>query len=165
MGVKAVKRLVMSRIRAVFTPSPFHAGFRAKFGCSDHMFRLNAMLHSSHRRQGARHGDHRSVVFIDFQKAFDKVWHRVLLEKMHVAGVSGRSLRWVAAFLADRGMRVVHQSSASDYHPTRAGVPQGAILSPDLFLTFIDDLPSALPRPPPSLALRCAIFLLRTMLP
>ena len=155
--VKVVERLVLSRVRAVFTPSPSQAGFRAKHSCSDQLHRLNALLHSSHRHSTR---SHRSVVFIDFQKAFDKVWHRVLLWKLHVAGVRGRTLRWIAAFLADRRIRIAHRSAYSDWYTITAGAPQGAILSPELFLVFINDLPDCLPRSPSTRLPLCHIFLL-----
>jgi endonuclease/exonuclease/phosphatase family metal-dependent hydrolase len=155
--VKVVERLVLSRVRAVFTPSPFQAGFRAKHSCSDQLHRLNALLHSSHRHASR---SYRSVVFIDFQKAFDKVWHKVLLWKLHVAGVRGRTLRWIAAFLSDRRIRIAHRSAYSDWFPITAGAPQGAILSPELFLVFINDLPDCLPRSPSTRLPVCHIFLL-----
>ena len=155
--VKVVERLVLSRVRAAFTPSPFQAGFRAKYSCSDQLHRLNALLHASHRHTSR---SYRSVVFIDFQKAFDKVWHKVLLWKLHVAGVRGRTLRWIAAFLADRRIRIAHRSAYSDWHAITAGAPQGAILSPELFLVFINDLPDCLPRAPSTQLPICHIFLL-----
>lgn len=155
--VKVVERLVLSRFRAVFTPSPSQAGFRAKHSCTDQLHRLGALLHSSHRHTP---NSYRSVVFIDFQKAFDKVWHEVLLWKLHAAGVRGRTLRWIRAFLTGRRLRIAHRSAYSDWFPITAGAPQGAILSPELFLVFINDLPTSLPRSLPTSSPTCPIFLL-----
>lgn len=155
--VKVVERLIHSRASSVFTPSNFQAGFRPRHSCSDQLHRLNALLHSSHRYADK---SYRSVVFIDFQKAFDKVWHEVLLWKLWRVGVRGRCLRWIAAFLTNRRIRIAHRSSFSDWHAITAGAPQGAILSPFLFLVYIDDLPACLPRVPRTLRPRCHIFLL-----
>ncbi len=155
--VKVVERLVLTRIDSVFTPSPFQAGFRARHSCNDQQLRLQSLLHST-GRGGRAENKYRSVVFIDFSKAFDKVWHEVLLWKLWRAGVRGRTWRWVRAFLTGRRIRIAHRSAFSDWHDISAGAPQGAILSPKLFLIFIDDLPSSIPLTP-SRVPNCHMFL------
>ena len=80
------------------------------------------------------------VVFCDISKAFDRVWHRGLLFKMRQAGISNPLLRWFESYLSNRFQRVVLEGSVSDYRGVSAGVPQGSILGPIMFLVYINDI-------------------------
>ncbi len=82
------------------------------------------------------------VVFFDLRKAFDRVWHEGLLEKLRAAGVSGSALLWFASFLSGRRQATLVDGCMSDFSLNNAGVPQGAILSPLLFSVYMNDIPS-----------------------
>ena len=74
------------------------------------------------------------MVFLDASKAFDKVWHRGLIFKLEQLGIVNPLLSWFRSNLSDRKQRVVLDGQASDWTSIDAGVPQGSILGPLLFL-------------------------------
>ena len=84
------------------------------------------------------------AVFLDISKAFDKVWHQGLLYKLKQNGISGNLLETLTDFLKDRKQRVVWNGQNFSRKNIEAGVPQGSILGPLLFLIYINDLPDNL---------------------
>ena len=81
---------------------------------------------------------------MDISKAFDLVWHDGFLYKLKLLRICGRYYNLIRSFLDNRHQRVVLNGQLSKWSLVEAGVRQGSILVPLLFLVYINDLPQGL---------------------
>ena len=80
------------------------------------------------------------VIYLDFAKAFDKVDHGLLIQKLKRLGISGNLLKWIDSFLTQRTQQVCIEKILSSVGDVLSGVPQGSSLGPLLFLLHIGDI-------------------------
>jgi ribonuclease HI len=136
-------------------------GFRKNRSTIDHIAKLQDYIN-----RNLRVGHHTLAVFIDFEKAYDMVWHEGLLLKLVKCGLKGRILTFIKNFLKNRTFQVKIGSILSHIEKLINGTPQGSVISPILFLVVINDMLNQLSTVENSLfADDCSIFRAGTSIP
>ena len=85
-------------------------------------------------------GTRLDTVFLDFARAFDKVNHQILLQKIVKHHIKGKIAIWLKEFLTNRKFKVVANNSISEEENVTSGVPQGTVLAAILFIIMISDI-------------------------
>ena len=115
--------------------------FKAQYGFRDKHSTKHAILNSVNTMQSNMDKQLFTCgIFIDLKKAFDTVDHSVSLNKLHHCGIRGIINEWFSSYLSGRTQTTEVNSCISRKQIVPYGVPQGSVLSPLLFLIYINDI-------------------------
>lgn len=138
---KLFERILLNRIKPIIERNhliPNHQfGFREKHSTMDQVHRITNIIENTFEE-----GKVCSAVFLDIAQAFDKVWHDGLLFKLF-ANIPINYCQILESYLKNRYFRVKITNQYSNIRQIRAGVPQGSILGPVLYLLYTYDIPNA----------------------
>ena len=135
--MKLFERVIEQRLRPPFRANRLHkqaSGFRR---ADDHLFRLSQSIMESVKR-----GEHVVAAFLDVEKAFDNVWHNRLRNKIFMLDLPTKMTHLLSDFLVGCIIKVNLNGFMSNQINPKTGVPRGSVLSPLLFLIYVNNLPT-----------------------
>ena len=157
---KLTERLILARLNHIVSEKglvpPEQVGFREGRSVEDNIGRLIQLVQDGWNLPKARRADppegttaqKYALVAFDFARAYDTVDHRILRLRLLEMGVPTHYVNWIWQFLRARRARVELNGVRSGERIYRAGLPQGSVLSPTLFLLWSAPLVTALQETP-----------------
>ena len=136
---KLLEKLLIKRLKPIIESKnliPNHQfGFRSKHSTIDQVHRTtNIIEHALEEKKVC------SAIFLDVAQAFDKVWHKGLNCKLRTI-LPKQYAEILESYLTERFFRIKQGDAYSELKEIKAGVPQGSVLGPVLYLLYNSDLP------------------------
>ena len=107
---KIVFKYVYNYFKENFILSIFQSGFQSGKSTTTQLIEVYHKF-----CQSVDEGKEIRVVFLDIKKAFDRVWHKGLIYKLHKCGITGKLLDWFVDYLSNRLQRVVINGQTSSW--------------------------------------------------
>ncbi|MCG7874961.1 MAG: reverse transcriptase family protein, partial [Candidatus Thiodiazotropha endolucinida] len=134
--LKLLERILLKRIIADNGPfNPLQGGFQMNMGCN-----MTSLLLQESVYFAKENGSKLYICFLDAKKAFDKVWHDGLFFKLHQMGIAVYVWKLIVSLHTQLSSYVLFRGFKSSVFSVTQGTRQGGVLSPYLFLCFINDL-------------------------
>ena len=137
---KLINHSLRSHLLSLNLLDPSQHGFLPTRSCLSNLTEFHNALSNA-----AEHKTRIDCIFFDFSKAFDRIPHDLLVQRWEELGIQSNLSSWLVSFLSGRSYKVRVSGNLSVPSAVLAGVPQGTVLGPTLFLIFINTLPSDLP--------------------
>lgn len=132
---KAISNRLKNYLETNGLISKYQHGFRSNHSTESAILQFTNNIYTSLERKQYVVG-----VFMDLSKAFDTINHQILISKLRHIGVRGLALRLFESYITNRSQAVCCNGKYSDLRFLFAGVPQGSILGPTLFIIYINDI-------------------------
>lgn len=136
---KLFEKLLLRQLKPIIEKNhlipKYQFGFREKHATIDQVHRITDIMEKTLEEQKVC-----TTVFLDVAQAFDKVWHYGLILKLRKM-LPKQFADILESYITDRTFRVRQDDSFSDLKLIKAGVPQGSVLGPVLYLLYTSDIP------------------------
>lgn len=133
--LKLYERILLNRIESMVTVDDLQGGFQKQRGCLFTSFLLRESVAFAKENNSKLY-----VCFLDLFKAFDSVWHQGLFYKLYQYGIRGFTYKAIVDLYTEMKSCVKYNGCTSEWFPVLQGTRQGGVLSPFLFLIFINEL-------------------------
>ena len=137
---KIIEKCLKSRLLHYFTRNnllnPTQYGYLADTSTQDAMLHVTEKIYENLENKLST-----LAIYIDFSKCFDTLNRDILLKKLEIYGIRGIPLLLFKSYLKERYQAVKVNNSISDFKLISAGVPQGSVLGPILYLIYVNEIP------------------------